>query len=44
MLFTTCIIRYETMNNNVLENVKLDITTDIKIDKNESFEDDFWLS
>lgn len=32
------------MNNNVLENVKLDITTDIKIDKNESFEDDFWLS
>ena len=28
------------MNNNVLENVKLDI----KIDKNESFEDDFWLS
>lgn len=38
------IIDINYMNNNVLKNVKLDITIDIKIDKNESFEDYFWLS
>ncbi len=38
------IIDINYMNNNVLKNVKFDITTDIKIDKDESFEDDFWLS
>ena len=38
------IIDINYMNNNVLKNVKLDITIDIKIDKNEPFKDDFWLS